>query len=118
MSGWSALLLFSAMLLLMAFRVPVWAAMFIPGAAGYVVLSGSDAWLAFLKGMAFARFSIYDLSVIPLFLLMGQLATLAWRSRAGVRHRQRGVRVRLRLVRGYGGYHRAGRVARNAPLWL
>ena len=70
------------MLALMALRVPVWAAMFIPGALGYVVLSGSDAWLAYLKGMAFARFSIYDLSVIPLFLLMGQLATQAGLSRA------------------------------------
>jgi C4-dicarboxylate transporter, DctM subunit len=75
MPAWTALLLFAAMLGLMALRVPVWAAMFIPGALGYVALSGSDAWLAYLKGMAFARFSIYDLSVIPLFLLMGQLAT-------------------------------------------
>ncbi len=75
MAAWPALLLFGAMLALMALRLPVWAAMFIPGAVGYVVLSGADAWLAYLKGMAFARFSIYDLSVIPLFLLMGQLAT-------------------------------------------
>jgi tripartite ATP-independent transporter DctM subunit len=75
MSAWSALLLFAGMLALMALRVPVWAAMFIPGALGYIALSGSEAWLAYLKGMAFARFSIYDLSVIPLFLLMGQLAT-------------------------------------------
>jgi C4-dicarboxylate transporter, DctM subunit len=82
MVAWSALLLFAAMLALMALRVPVWAAMFIPGALGYVVLSGSDAWLAYLKGMAFARFSIYDLSVIPLFLLMGQLATQAGLSSA------------------------------------
>jgi tripartite ATP-independent transporter DctM subunit len=75
MAAWSALLLFGAMLALMALRLPVWVAMFVPGAAGYIVLSGADAWLAYLKGMAFARFSIYDLSVIPLFLLMGQLAT-------------------------------------------
>jgi C4-dicarboxylate transporter DctM subunit len=70
-----SLLLFAAMLVLMALRVPMWLAMFLPGAAGYIALSGFAPLLAFLKGMAFARFSIYDLSVIPLFLLMGNLAT-------------------------------------------
>jgi tripartite ATP-independent transporter DctM subunit len=75
MAAWSPLLLFGAMLLLMALRVPIWLAMFLPGAAGYVLLSGAGPWLAYLKGMAFARFSIYDLSVVPLFLLMGHLAT-------------------------------------------
>jgi tripartite ATP-independent transporter DctM subunit len=82
MLAWTSLLLFAGMLGLMALRVPVWVAMFIPGVAGYVVLSSADAWMAFLKGMAFARFSIYDLSVIPLFLLMGQLATQGGLSRA------------------------------------
>jgi C4-dicarboxylate transporter, DctM subunit len=68
-------LMFVAMLALMAARVPIWAAMFLPGAVGYVALSGPGPLLAFLKGLAFARFSIYDLSVVPLFLLMGHLAT-------------------------------------------
>lgn len=68
-------LLFGGMLALMALRMPIWLAMFIPGALGYIGLSGGEALLAYLKGLAFARFSIYDLSVIPLFLLMGQLAT-------------------------------------------
>lgn len=68
-------LLFGGMLALMALRMPIWLAMFVPGAVGYIGLSGRDALLAYLKGLAFARFSIYDLSVIPLFLLMGQLAT-------------------------------------------
>lgn len=67
--------LFGAMLALLALRVPVWVAMFIPGALGYLWLSSPDTWLAALKGLTFARFSIYDLSVIPLFLLMGHLAT-------------------------------------------
>ncbi|HTN49423.1 MAG TPA: TRAP transporter large permease [Burkholderiaceae bacterium] len=77
-----ALMLFATMLGLMALRVPVWLAMFVPGAVGYCVLSGAGALLAHLKGIAFARFSIYDLSVIPLFLLMGQLATQGGLSRA------------------------------------
>jgi len=71
----AALALFAAMLLLMALRVPMWLAMFLPGAVGYIVLAGPLPLLAYLKGMAFARFSIYDLSVIPLFLLMGNLAS-------------------------------------------
>jgi C4-dicarboxylate transporter, DctM subunit len=75
MNATTAGLMFAAMLALMAARVPIWAAMFLPGAAGYLLLSGPDPMLAFLKGLTFARFSIYDLSVVPLFLLMGHLAT-------------------------------------------
>jgi tripartite ATP-independent transporter DctM subunit len=75
MNGWIAAAMFAAMLALMAVRVPIWAAMFLPGAIGYVLLSGLMPLLGFLKGLTFARFSIYDLSVVPLFLLMGHLAT-------------------------------------------
>ena len=75
------LALLASMLILMALRVPIWAAMFVPGAVGFIAYSGADAWLAYLKGMVFARFSVYDLSVIPLFLLMGQLASQGGLSR-------------------------------------
>ena len=68
-------LLFGAMLGLMALRVPIWVSMFLPGVVGYLVYSSPDALLAYLKGLAFARFSIYDLSVVPLFILMGHFAT-------------------------------------------
>ncbi len=68
-------LLFVAMLALMALRVPIAVAMFIPGAVGYVTLANETALLNYLKGTAWARLSVYDLSVIPLFLLMGQFAT-------------------------------------------
>ncbi len=78
----SALLLFAAMLALMALRMPIWVAMFVPGAVGYVWLASGEAWMAYLKGLAFARFSIYDLSVIPLFILMGQFAAQGGLSRA------------------------------------
>ena len=67
--------LFGGMLVLMALRVPIAIAMFIPGAIGYVGLASEAALLSHLKGALFARFSVYDLSVIPLFLLMGQFAT-------------------------------------------
>ena len=67
--------LFAAMLVLMALRVPIAIAMFVPGAIGYIALSSEAALLSNLKGAMYARFSVYDLSVIPLFLLMGQFAT-------------------------------------------
>ena len=76
------LLMFAGMLLMMALRVPIAAAMFIPGAAGYVVLTNDMAMLNLLKGSAVARLTVYDLSVIPLFLLMGQFATQGGLSRA------------------------------------
>ncbi|MDM4767323.1 TRAP transporter large permease [Pelomonas sp. SE-A7] len=83
MSGGSVgLWIFVAMLALMALRVPIAAAMFIPGAAGYWLMTSDLALLNLLKGSAVARLSVYDLSVIPLFLLMGQFATQGGLSRA------------------------------------
>ncbi len=76
------LLMFAGMLVLMALRVPIAAAMFIPGALGYWALSNDMALLNMLKGSAVARLTVYDLSVIPLFLLMGQFATQGGLSRA------------------------------------
>ena len=74
--------LFGAMLVLMALRTPIAIAMLIPGAVGYALLSSPDALLNHLKSAAYARFSVYDLSVIPLFLLMGQFAAKGGLSRA------------------------------------
>ncbi|ACB33599.1 TRAP C4-dicarboxylate transport system permease DctM subunit [Leptothrix cholodnii SP-6] len=80
--GEIGLLMFAGMLVLMALRVPIAAAMFIPGALGYWVLTNDMALLNMLKGSAVARLTVYDLSVIPLFLLMGQFATQGGLSRA------------------------------------
>ncbi|MFN7288268.1 MAG: TRAP transporter large permease, partial [Burkholderiales bacterium] len=83
MSGTTiALLLFAGMLLLMALRVPIALAMFVPGAVGYVALSGWPPFANFLKGLAWARLANYDLTVIPLFLLMGAFATQGGLSRS------------------------------------
>lgn len=68
------LTMFAAMLVLMAVRVPIAVAMFIPGAFGYMALSGWLPLLAHLKGAVYGRVSVYDLSVIPLFMLMGAIA--------------------------------------------
>lgn len=76
------LVMFAVMLGLMVVRVPIAASMFIPGALGYMALAGDSALLNLLKGSAVARLTVYDLSVIPLFLLMGQFATQGGLSRA------------------------------------
>jgi C4-dicarboxylate transporter, DctM subunit len=76
------IVMFCGMLSLMAVRVPIAAAMFIPGAIGYAALTNSTALINLLKGSAVARLTVYDLSVIPLFLLMGQFATQGGLSRA------------------------------------
>jgi C4-dicarboxylate transporter DctM subunit len=75
-------LMFVAMLALMGLRVPIAAAMFIPGAVGYWAMTNDMAFLNQIKGSAVARLTVYDLSVIPLFLLMGQFATEGGLSRA------------------------------------
>ena len=74
--------MFAGMLALMALRVPIAAAMFIPGALGYWALANDASLLNLLKGSAVARLTAYDLSVSPLFLLMGQCATQGGLSRA------------------------------------
>ena len=76
------LLMFAGMLGLMALRVPIAVAMFIPGAVGYWALTNDMALLNLIKGSAVARLTVYDLSVIPLFLLMGQFATQGGLSKA------------------------------------
>ena len=74
--------LFAGMIALMALRVPIAISMLVPGALGFALLASPEALLNHLKGAAYARFSVYDLSVIPLFLLMGQFATHGGLSRA------------------------------------
>jgi C4-dicarboxylate transporter DctM subunit len=77
-----ALLIFGIMLVFMAIRVPIAVAMFAAGAIGYVMQTGWGPFSSFLNTQAFARFASYDLSVIPLFILMGHFATQGGISRA------------------------------------
>jgi C4-dicarboxylate transporter DctM subunit len=69
------LLIFGSMLALMAIRVPIAVSMFGAGAIGYITQTGWPPFASFLNSQAFARFAGYDLSVIPLFILMGHFAT-------------------------------------------
>lgn len=70
------------MFVLMALRTPIAISMFLAGAVGYVMQTGWGPFANFMNSMAFARFASYDLSVIPLFILMGQFATQGGISKA------------------------------------
>ena len=76
------LLIFAVMLVLMAVRVPIAISMFGAGALGYVLQAGWLPLANFLNTQAFARFASYDLSVIPLFILMGNFASQGGISKA------------------------------------
>ena len=75
-------LIFGLMLVLMALRTPISIAMFVAGSVGYVSQAGWVPFSSFLNTQAFARFASYDLSVIPLFILMGNFATQGGISKA------------------------------------
>lgn len=73
---------FAVLLLLMAVRIPIGVSMLAVGLGGYALWTGTTPLLAFLKTSTFYQFSTYSLSVIPLFVLMGEFATKAGMSRA------------------------------------
>ena len=85
MSGMSiGMIMFGALMILLVLRLHIGIAMFVIGAVGFVVMF-DFAWLPLLntlKNLAYARFSNYDLAVIPVFMLMGQFATNGGLSRA------------------------------------
>ncbi len=75
-------LIFACMLGLMAIRVPIAISMFVAGVFGYLYQVGLAPFLNNMNGLAYARFASYDLSVIPLFILMGNFATQGGISKA------------------------------------
>jgi C4-dicarboxylate transporter DctM subunit len=77
-----ALAMFGALLVLLALRIPIAVAMLTAGVVGYVSVVGWPPLMAYLKSAAYFRFSNYDLSIIPLFLLMGYFAGKAGVSQA------------------------------------
>ena len=85
MSGMQiGLIMFSVLMVLLALRVHIGIAMFMIGACGFVIMNEYSLMplLYSLKNLAYARFSNYDLAVIPLFMLMGQFATNGGLSRS------------------------------------
>jgi tripartite ATP-independent transporter DctM subunit len=75
------LLGFAGLFGLMALGTPVGIAMLISGLVGTVVLTGWTSAAYTLSGQTFATASYYELSVLPLFILMGNLASAAGLSR-------------------------------------
>jgi len=74
---------FPALLILIFLRVPIGLAMFVTGAVGLGLVDGRpDIVLAKLKTESFSAFSSYSLSIVPMFLLMGQFSTLGGMSQS------------------------------------
>jgi tripartite ATP-independent transporter DctM subunit len=79
LAAWS----FPVLLLLIFLRVPIGLAMLALGLLGSWLVYGSAApLLSQMKTLAYSQFSSHSLSIVPLFLLMGQLATLGGMSQA------------------------------------
>ena len=73
LAAWS----FPILLFLIFVRIPIGLAMLVCGLVGAWLIYGTTApVLNQLKQVTFSTFSSYSLSVIPLFLLMGQFAAL------------------------------------------
>jgi tripartite ATP-independent transporter DctM subunit len=71
-AAWS----FPVLLVLIFLRMPIGLAMLLCGFAGNWLVNGSLVpILAHLKTLSYSTFSSYSLSIVPLFLLMGQFAS-------------------------------------------
>ncbi|WP_308914750.1 TRAP transporter large permease [Jannaschia sp. LMIT008] len=86
------------LLALILLRVPIGLAMFGVGLVGLVLVTGDWAVpLGRLKSETYTTFSSYTLSIVPMFLLMGQFATLGGLSGA-----------LFQATRGFLGHRRGG----------
>lgn len=93
-----ALLGFVAMFALMAVRVPIGIAMGIAGVGGFALLSSTTPALNLLANVPLSVLTDYNLSVIPMFILMGAFASHSGMSaelftagRAWLGHRKGGL---------------------------
>lgn len=74
---------FPALLFMIFLRSPIGLAMLLCGIGGlYFTMGGAHMFLAKLKSETYTTFSSYSLTIIPMFLLMGQFATLSGMSSA------------------------------------
>ncbi len=71
----------SLLLILLALRIPVAFAMFLIGFVGIWLLNGLNAAIGLLSSEAFTLASNAELIVIPLFILMGNVASITGMSR-------------------------------------
>lgn len=70
-----------AMLALLALRMPIGIAMLLVGIVGFATLNGLPAALSALGSYPYSYSAVYDLAVIPLFVLMGNCAGASGMSR-------------------------------------
>ncbi|MDE0529874.1 MAG: TRAP transporter large permease [Albidovulum sp.] len=70
------------LVLLIAIRMPIAYSMILVGGIGIMVVNGPAPMLNQLKTLAYGQFSIYSLTVVPMFVLMGSLASKVGLSRA------------------------------------
>ena len=74
---------FPVLLTLIFLRMPIGLSMLLVGIGGSIVINGTTLMsFAQLKHLTYGTFSSYSLSIVPLFLLMGQFATLGRMSTA------------------------------------
>lgn len=76
------LLALVVLVVLISIRIPIAYAMISVGGIGIAIVNGPAPVLSQLKTLAYGQFSIYDLAVVPMFVLMGALAAHAGLSRA------------------------------------
>jgi C4-dicarboxylate transporter, DctM subunit len=88
---------FVVLFVLIALRVPIGVAMLSVGMVGYVSIAGTVPLMSFLKTEMYWRFTSFDFSVIPLFLMMGHFA-----GRAGI------TKALFRAVSAFIGHFRGG----------
>jgi C4-dicarboxylate transporter DctM subunit len=91
------IVVFAAMMLLIALRMPIAIALFLGGAAGFAMLAGVDPLLGLLNEAPYSRVATHSLTIIPLFILMGQFA-----ARGGI------SQALYRSARAWFGHYRGG----------
>ncbi|WMS43521.1 TRAP transporter large permease [Acuticoccus sp. MNP-M23] len=73
---------FGVLVVLIVLRMPIAYAMILVGGVGIASVNGPALVLNQLKTLAYGQFAIYDLSVVPMFILMGALAARTGLSQA------------------------------------
>ncbi len=74
---------FPILLIMIFMRAPIGLAMLLCGIGGlYFAMGGANMFMSKLKTETYSTFSSYSLTIIPMFLLMGQFATLSGMSSA------------------------------------
>jgi tripartite ATP-independent transporter DctM subunit len=72
----------AVLVILIAIRIPIAYSMILVGGVGTMMLNGPALVFSQLKTLAYGQFSIYDLSVVPMFVLMGAIASKTGLSQA------------------------------------